>query len=102
MRSYERSIGVHGGNAIGVAIERETRVVLAVACRLAQRLHVRLDRLGIHPAEKRIAISSNFKAVDPISPEKLAKQPASRPVHRIDNETKLRGPQSIPVDQSRE
>ena len=62
VRSDERAVAVDRADAVGVAIEREARVVAAVDHRAAQRLDVRLDRLRIHAAEKRIARAANFVA----------------------------------------
>src|SRR5579862_7696605 len=62
---------------------------------------MRLDRFGIYAAEKWIAISPNLLAFDSVSPEKLAQQLAACPMHWVDDESELRRPQPIPVNQSR-
>ena len=60
---------------------------------------MRLDRLRIHAAEKRIARAANFVRLDPVAAKKLEQQSAARSVHRIDHETKLRRAQAVPIDQ---
>ena len=58
---------VDGADAVGVAVEREARVVAAFEHGAAQGFHVRLDRLGINAAEQRIARAANFRGLDAVA-----------------------------------
>ncbi len=63
MRIEEGAVTIDGANAIAVTIGAESGVVFAGEHGIAQRLHVRLDRLGMRAAEKWIAGAANFVAV---------------------------------------
>ena len=100
MRSDERAVAVDRADAVGVAIERESGVVIAFANGVAQRLHVRLDRLRIHAAEKRVARAANFGGFDSVTLEKFAQQAAARAVHRVDHEAEFRSAQTVPIHEA--
>ena len=102
VRRDERAVGIHRADAVRVAIEREPRVVAARAHRLAQGLDVRLDRLRIHAAEKRIALAADFSGLDSVAAKQLAQQASSRSVHRINQEAELRSSQTVPIHETGE
>ncbi len=99
VRRDERAVAVDRADAVRVAIEREACVIAAIDHRPTQRLNVRLDRLGIHAAEKRIARAANFGRLDAVTAEKLAQQSAARSVHRIDHVAEFRRLQPVPIDE---
>jgi hypothetical protein len=93
------AIPVDGSDAIGVAIEDESGVILSFQHRPASRFYVRLDRLGIRAAEERVVRRSNFVAFDAVLAEQLAEQAASCAVHRVHDKPEIRGTNALPIDQ---
>ena len=69
------------------------------AHRLAQRFHVRLDRFGVHAAEKGIARAANLVRLDSVPVKQFAQQSAPGAVHRIDYKSEFRRAQPVPIDQ---
>src|ERR1039458_1896994 len=61
-----------------------------------------LNRFRIYAAEKRIAVAANFAYLNSVPMKYLAKQAAACAVHRIDEKTKLRRTQAVPIHQSPE
>src|SRR5271169_2772775 len=98
MRRNKRAIAVDRADTVGVAIQGETCIVVALANRLSQRLHMGINRLWIHAAEKRIARPANFVSRDTLAAEQIKQQSAARAVHGIDDESKSRSTKTIPID----
>ncbi len=99
VRRHKVAVAVDGADAIGVAVQRESRIVLSCSHRLAQGFHVRLDRFGVHAAEKGIARAANLVRLDPMPVKQFAQQSAPGAVHRIDYKAEFRRAQPVPIDQ---
>ena len=86
--------------AIRVAVEQQPELV-AVADDLGQRLvDVRPDRLGVHPAEERVAL-----LVDLVDPDAAAAEQPGEPAragapHRLDEDVDVRRLERVEVDRS--
>ena len=95
----ESAIAVHGADAVGVSVKSKSRVKVAFAQSLTQRFHVRLDGLGIHASEQRIARAADFLAFDSVAAEKFAQQTSPRSMHGINEEPEFRCTYAVPVNQ---
>src|ERR1700691_2441780 len=95
----ERAVAVHGADAVGISVKSKSRVKTAFAQSLTQRFDVRLDGLGIHASEQRIARAPNFLAFDSVAAEKFAQQASPRSMHGINEEPEFRCTDSVPVNQ---
>src|SRR3984957_10990125 len=102
VRGDEGAVAVDGADAVGVAIEAETSVVFAIDDGAAQGGDVRFDGFGIHAAEQRIAVGTNFFAGHVVAAEKFGEQAAAGAVHGIDDETKFGIANAGPVDEAGE
>ena len=83
---------------VGVAVEEQAQVVAAAGQDAERLVHVRPDRLGVDPAEVRIALG-----VDLVDPDLAAGQQARQPVgpgavHRVDQDAHVGGLEGVDVD----
>ena len=81
------AVAIDRADAIGVAVEREARVILAVDYGAPQSFHVRLDRLRIDAAEKRVARPADFIARNSVARETI-RGASPRPAPCIGSTTK--------------
>jgi len=75
VRIDERTVAVDGPDAVAISVRAEAGVVFSGTHSLAQVFDVRLNRLGMHAAETRVARPANLIAVNSVAAEELWQQP---------------------------
>src|SRR5437870_9543100 len=60
VRIHEAAVFSHCAQAVGITIGGKAGMALLANYDLLQQAHVRLDRLGINPWEKRIHLATHF------------------------------------------
>src|SRR5579872_1621518 len=94
----EAAVAIDRANAVAVAVGGEANVVFAAQHGLPQRIDVRLDRLRMRAAKKRIARPSDFVARNAVAFENLGQNAGGGAVHRVGDVAEFRFSQAIPID----
>ena len=99
VRRDERAVGIHGADAVAIAIGGKAGVVASGENGFAQCRDVRLDGLRIDAAEERIASAAYLVAGEALAAHQRRQQPASGSMHGIDDEAQASGAHFFPIHQ---
>ena len=75
-----------GASAIGIAIKEESQVVAAAAHCIKDRINMRTNRLWIHAAEPRVALTAHLRDAQLPTSKQSADPSGTRAVDRVDHD----------------